>query len=193
MAIIQVWNWPSKGNFGDRMGLNIVWDTIETPDSWTSEHLQSKEDQESDHQTEETHSFGKGETQNGVWEKLTLEGWVTGITDDQWAEHCSDTWKILLVIALVHGKVSRKLILVGLLTSTRSSNTDGGGTSTNELGGSINISVLDGDREWAKNILLKNNSKYWNYIFENRNLPDSGAGSKSWGGEDNSVHVQFLN
>ena len=37
-----------------------------------------------------------------------------------------------------------------LLTSTRSSNTDGGGTSTNELGGSINISVLDGDREWAK-------------------------------------------
>ena len=56
-----------KGIFGDRMGLNIVWDTIETPDSRTHLlHLQSKEDQESDHQTEETHSFGKGETQNGV-------------------------------------------------------------------------------------------------------------------------------
>ena len=128
---------------------------IETPDSWTSEHLQSKEDQESDHQTEETHSFGKGETQNGVWEKLTLEGWVTGITDDQWAEHCSDTWKILLVIDYGHGHNYWIWEQKYLLTSTRSSNTDGGGTSTNELGGSINISVLDGDREWAEILLQK--------------------------------------
>ena len=60
----------------------------------------------------------------------------------------------------MHGKVGRKLIFVRLLTSTRSSNTDGGGTSTNELGGSINISVLDGDREWAKLYQFKNNSKY---------------------------------
>ena len=66
--------------------------------------LQSKEDQESDHQTEETHSFGKGETQNGIWEKLTLEGWVTGITDDQWAEHCSDTWKIFISFCLFSKK-----------------------------------------------------------------------------------------
>ena len=87
----------------------LCWDTIETPDSRTSKHLQSKEDQESDHQTEETHSFGKGESQNGIWEKLTLEGWVTGITDDQWAEHCSDTWKIIISFWLFFRVISIKI------------------------------------------------------------------------------------
>ena len=50
------------------------------------------------------------------------------------------------------------LIKLGLkkqkeLTSTGTGNTDGGGTSTNEFGGGIDITVLDGDREWAKTIV----------------------------------------
>ena len=97
--------------------------------------LQSEEDEESNHQTEETHSFGEGESKNGVArivqlgvvvedrdlrEELSLEGWVSGVTDDEGAEHSSDT-------------------------SSGSSNTDGGGTSTDELGGGVNISGLGGD------------------------------------------------
>ena len=101
----------------------------------SKKNLQSEEDEEGNHQTEETHGFGEGETKNGVAEsaelglacesgdlreELSLEGWVSGVTDDKGAEHSSDT-------------------------SSRSSNTDGGGTSADELGGGINISGLGGD------------------------------------------------
>ena len=105
----------------------------------SKENLQSEEDEEGNHQTEETHGFGEGETKNGVartewgsgrnnWdlrEELSLEGWVSGVTDDEGAEHSSDT-------------------------SSGSSNTDGGGTSTDELGGGVNISGLGRDRKRSK-------------------------------------------
>jgi hypothetical protein len=35
-----------------------------------SQHLQSEEDKEGNHQTEETHSFRQGKTENGIGEKL---------------------------------------------------------------------------------------------------------------------------
>jgi len=54
--------------------------------------LQSKEDQEGDHQTEQTHGLGQGKAQNGVREELRLERWVTCVANDQRAEHCSDTY-----------------------------------------------------------------------------------------------------
>ena len=53
-------------------------------------------------------------TQNGIGEKLLLEGGVSGITDDQGAEHGSNT-------------------------SSGSSDTDGGGSSSDELGGGVNV------------------------------------------------------
>lgn len=49
--------------------------------------LEGEQEQESHHKTEETHSLGQGETQNGVREKLLLQGWIPGITDDKGAEY----------------------------------------------------------------------------------------------------------
>ena len=37
-----------------------------------AKHLQSKEDQEGDHQTEQTHGLGQGETQNGVANNIII-------------------------------------------------------------------------------------------------------------------------
>lgn len=76
--------------------------------------LESEEQQEGHHQTEQTHGFRQGESQNSVGEQLLLQGWVSCVADDQGTEYCSDT-------------------------GTRSSDTDGGGTSTNELRGRIDI------------------------------------------------------
>lgn len=76
--------------------------------------LESEEQQEGHHQTEQTHGFRQGESQDSVREQLLLERWVSGVTDDEGTEYCSDT-------------------------STRSSDTDGGGTSTDELRGRIDI------------------------------------------------------
>jgi len=53
--------------------------------------LEGKEKQEGHHQTEKAHSFGKGETQNGVREKLLLQRWVSRVTDDERAEDGSNT------------------------------------------------------------------------------------------------------
>lgn len=53
--------------------------------------LESEQQQERHHKTEETHSLGQGETQDGVWEQLLLEGGVPGVTDNEGAEHRSDT------------------------------------------------------------------------------------------------------
>lgn len=38
--------------------------------------LHGEQDQESDHQTEKTHSFRQGESQNGIGEELLLQGRV---------------------------------------------------------------------------------------------------------------------
>ena len=45
-----------------------------------SRGLHSEQNEESDHQTEETHGFGQGESQDGVGEQLLLQGWVPGNT-----------------------------------------------------------------------------------------------------------------
>ena len=49
--------------------------------------LKSEQKQEGHHKTEKTHGFGKGESQNGVGEKLLFEGGVASITDDQASEN----------------------------------------------------------------------------------------------------------
>merc|ERR1711997_935313 len=97
-----------------------------------TQHLQSKEDEESNHQTEETHSLRKSKAKNGVGEELLLQAWVSGVADDEGAKHGSDT-------------------------GTRSGNTNGGGTSTNELGGGVNISSNWG----SSDISSKAHSEGW--------------------------------
>lgn len=49
----------------------------------TSLSLEGKQQQESHHETEQTHSLRQGKSQNGIGEELLLKGWVTGITNDQ--------------------------------------------------------------------------------------------------------------
>lgn len=53
--------------------------------------LEGEEQQEGHHKTEQSHGLREGETQDGVWEQLLLEGGVPGIADDEGTEHCSDT------------------------------------------------------------------------------------------------------
>ena len=79
-------------------------------------NLESKEDQESNHQTEEAHSFGESKTENSVRKQLLFQTWVSGITDDQGTEHGTDS-------------------------GSGSSNTNGGGTGSNKFGGGIDVPV----------------------------------------------------
>ena len=65
-------------------------------------------------------------------EELSLERWVSGVSDDEGAENCSDS-------------------------SSRSGDANGSGTSTDEFGGGVNISSLGGDGERSKN---KSNSHF---------------------------------
>lgn len=53
--------------------------------------LESEEKQEGHHKTEKTHSFRQSETQNGVWEQLLFEWWISGVTDDEGTEDWSNT------------------------------------------------------------------------------------------------------
>lgn len=78
-------------------------------------HLESEEKEESHHETEKSHGLGQSETQNGIREQLLLEGRVAGIADDQRSEDASNT-------------------------GTRSSYSDCGSSSTNELGSRVNVS-----------------------------------------------------
>lgn len=69
------------------------------------------EEQEGHHESEETSGLSKGETQNGILEKLAPEGGVAGDTLDETAENRSDT-------------------------DTSTGKTDRGDTGTLDLGGS---------------------------------------------------------
>lgn len=76
--------------------------------------LHSEQDKESHHQTEQSHGFRQGESQDSVWKQLLLQRWVPSIANDETTKHCPNS-------------------------STRSSYSDCGGSSTNELGGSVNV------------------------------------------------------
>merc|ERR1711942_547303 len=80
-------------------------------------HLKGEEEEESHHETEQTHGLGEGESKNGVGEKLLLEGGVPGVADDQGAEHGSNS-------------------------SPGASNSYGGSASTNEFGSGVNVVLL---------------------------------------------------
>lgn len=54
-------------------------------------NLESEQQKERHHKTEETHSLGQGESQNGIGEQLLLERGVPGVADDEGAEHRSNT------------------------------------------------------------------------------------------------------
>merc|ERR1712086_1112116 len=84
--------------------------------------LEGEQDEEGNHQTEKTHGLGQGETQNGVGEELRLQRWVAGVANDEGAENCSDT-------------------------SSGTGNANGGGTSANELGGGVDVTVDNRDGE----------------------------------------------
>lgn len=53
--------------------------------------LYDVKEQKGNHESEETGGFSKSETQDGVLEELTTEGWVAGNTLDQSTKHSSDT------------------------------------------------------------------------------------------------------
>lgn len=77
-------------------------------------YLEGEEEEESHHETEEPHSLGEGESQNGIGEELLLKGWVASITDDQGAEDRANT-------------------------GSRTGHSDGGSSSADELGGRVNV------------------------------------------------------
>merc|ERR1711892_127387 len=76
--------------------------------------LEGEKEEESHHETEKSHGFGQSKSKNSVREQLLLEGRIPGVSDDQRSEHRSNS-------------------------SSRASNTDSGGTSSNELSGRVNI------------------------------------------------------
>jgi len=97
--------------------------------------LHGEQDQESDHQTEETHSFRQGESQNGIGEQLLLQGRVPGISDDETAEDSSDS-------------------------SSRSSHSHGGGSGTNELSSSVDVPAHSAGLETTKRYLGQRACRY---------------------------------
>jgi len=80
--------------------------------------LEGEQEEESHHETEQTHGLGQGESQDSVGEKLLLQGGVAGVANDEGAEDGTDT-------------------------GSGASHTDGGGTSTDELGGRVNVLARD--------------------------------------------------
>jgi len=77
-------------------------------------NLESKQEQESHHQTEQPHSLRQGKTKNGEGEKLALQGGIPGIANNQGAKDTANS-------------------------STRSGNTNSSSSSTNVLGSLINV------------------------------------------------------
>ena len=117
--------------------------------------LEGEQDHEAHREAEETHGFRQGESQNGVGEQLTLERGVTGVADDQGAEHVSDT-------------------------SSRSSDTDCGGSGTDVLGGRVNV-LSDCSGAQATHSHRRLGTQYGGHA-----LGDDGAGERD--GETLAVH-----
>merc|ERR1712226_1514573 len=72
--------------------------------------------------TQDQPFLGQSESQNGVGEELRLEGWVSGISDDEGSEHGSDS-------------------------GSRSGDSDSSSSGTDELGSGVDIPVADGHRQ----------------------------------------------
>ena len=53
--------------------------------------LEREQKQESHHKAEETHGLGQGKAQDGIWEQLLFQWGISGITNDEGTEYCSDT------------------------------------------------------------------------------------------------------
>uniref|UniRef100_A0A1B0BHP1 Uncharacterized protein n=1 Tax=Glossina palpalis gambiensis TaxID=67801 RepID=A0A1B0BHP1_9MUSC len=79
--------------------------------------LESEEQQEGHHKTEQTHSFRKGETQNSIGEQLLFQRWISSVTNDKGTKYCSDTgtclyWKDLYANShnsiLIYSKKKKK-------------------------------------------------------------------------------------
>jgi len=81
--------------------------------------LESEQQKESHHQTEKTHSFGQGESQDSVREQLLFEGGVASVALDEGTENGADT-------------------------SSGSGDSDGGGAGTDEFGSAVNVLLDDG-------------------------------------------------
>lgn len=81
---------------------------------YDSRVLHSKQDKESNHQTEQSHGFRQGKSQDGIREQLLLQRWVPSIANDETAEHCPNT-------------------------STGSGHSDCSGSSADKLGSSVNV------------------------------------------------------
>ena len=52
--------------------------------------LQGKQNQESDHKTEKSHSFRQGKSKDSIWEKLLFQRWISGVSDDQTSKNGSN-------------------------------------------------------------------------------------------------------
>lgn len=79
-------------------------------------NLEGEQQEEGHHKTEQTHGLGESESQNGVGEELLLEAGVSRISDDERTEDGSNS-------------------------STRTGDSDGGSSGTDELGSTIDIAL----------------------------------------------------
>ena len=117
---------------------------------------------------------------NYLREELGLQWWVTGVANDEGAEDCTNTYYIMFRFVWSLTNFSFR-IKSRKLTSTGTGNADGGGTSTNELGGGVDVTVGNRDGEWARI-----NVKWW--FLSNYFLPSGLNGQTAWGGKDDTVH-----
>ena len=81
---------------------------------WTRILLESEQKEEGHHETKQSHGLRQGETQNGIGEELLFQRWIASIANDEGSEDASNT-------------------------SSRASNSNGGSSSSNELGSRVNV------------------------------------------------------
>lgn len=80
--------WRNPPSYREWSLLRIYVDDLK---SYCGRRLESEQQQEGHHETEQTHGLRQGESQDSVREQLLLQRGVAGVADDQGAEHCSDT------------------------------------------------------------------------------------------------------
>lgn len=151
LATARLLNFPRREN-GERKGRlqEII-------------NLECEQQQEGHHKTEKSHSFGQGEAQNGVWEQLLFEWWISGVANDEWTENCSDT-------------------------GTRSGDSDCSSSSSDELSGWIDITCgwwsLERADLWQKCdgccVLSGHDLALWAHGAAQRSEPLASIGDDTW-------------